>query len=69
MKLSDFGDCEAVLLPPKVNKDVIADVVVTLFDVLLFTILLKPAMLVAVVILTGNNAVPGDWDGKLGTAA
>lgn len=67
MKLSVFGDCRAVLLFPKVNKGAIADVVVTL-DVLLFTRLLKPEMLVvATVVLTGNNVIPGDWD-KLVTA-
>lgn len=65
MKLSIFGDCKAVLT--KVNKGVIADVVVTL-DVLLFTTLLKPGILVALVVLTGNNAVPRDWDDKLVTA-
>lgn len=53
----------------KVNIGVIAEAVVTLFNVLLFTTLLKPPMLVAVVVLTGDNVVPGDWDGKLGTAA
>jgi len=57
-----------VLLFPKVNEGAIADVVVTLFDMLLFTTVLKLMMLVAVVVLTDNN-VPGDWDGKLGTAA
>lgn len=41
-----------VLLPPKVNKGV-------LFDVLLFTTLLKLVLLVTVVVLIGNN-VPGD---------
>lgn len=51
------------------NKGAIADVVVTLFDVLLFTTLLKPVLPVAVVVLTGNNVVPGDWDDKFGTAA
>lgn len=63
MKLSVFGDCKAVLLFSKVNKGAIA--VVTL-DVLPFTTLLKPEMPVAVVVLTGNNVVPGD--GKLVTA-
>lgn len=70
MKLSDFGGCKAVLLFPKVNKGAIADVVVTLFEVVLFTMLLKPAMLVTVVIvvvLIGNNVVLGDWDDKLDT--
>lgn len=60
MKLSDFGDCKAILLFPKVNIGAIADVVVTLLEVLLFTMLLKPAMLVTVVVLIGNNVVLGD---------
>lgn len=61
MKLSSFGDCkvEIVLFFPKVNKGAIADVV-TLLDVFLFTTLLKLlTMLVAAVVLTGNN-VPRD---------
>lgn len=70
MKLSDFGDCKTVLLIllPKANKGAAADVVVTLFNVLLFATLLKPAILV-VVVLAGNNVVAMDWDGKLGTTA
>jgi len=68
IKLSDFGDCKAVLLFPKLNEGAIAVVVIMLFDVLLFTMVLKLTMLVAVVVLTDNN-VPGDWDGKLGTVA
>ena len=58
MKLSDFEDCKVVLLLPKLNKGALADFVTMLFDVLLFTTL-KPVMLVAVVVLTGNIA-PGD---------
>jgi len=58
MKLSDFEDCKVVLLLPKLNKGALAGFVTTLFDVLLFTTL-KPVMLVAVVVLTGN-IVPGD---------
>lgn len=66
MKLFDFEDCKGVLLLPKLNKGALTDVVTTLFDVLLFTMLLKPVMLVAVAVLTGN-IVPGDWDDKFGT--
>lgn len=61
MKLSSFGDCkvEIVLFFPKVNKGAIADVVTLL--VLLFTTPLKLlTMLVAAVVLTGNNVVPRD---------
>lgn len=60
MKRSDFGVCEAVLLPPKVNKDACtgADVVIAiLFDVLIAT-LLKLALVTFV--LTGDDTVPID---------
>lgn len=68
MKLSAFGGCKTVLLFPKANKGAVA-VVVTLFDVLLFAPLLKPAILTVVVVLAGNNVFPMEWDGKLDTTA